>query len=57
MVTAHATAAAYAAPAVADALLLQLEVPLDATGATWADLTLDAAVRDHLRAALALLDS
>jgi len=30
---------------------------LDATGATWADLTADAAVRDHLRAALALLDS
>jgi hypothetical protein len=30
---------------------------LDATGATWADLTLDVALRDHLRAALTLLDS
>jgi hypothetical protein len=29
---------------------------LDATGATWADLTLEVALCDHLRAALAMLD-
>lgn len=30
---------------------------IDATGATWADLTTEVALRDHLREALALLDS
>ena len=30
---------------------------LDATGATWVDLTAEVALCDHLRAALALLDA